>query len=192
MKAALAVLLAILTGCAHEATPPFVRPKAILLIRHAEKPADAADIHLGPEGKKRAHALPDLFKKSDTRPDPFPTPDFIIATKASKHSNRPVETVTPLAQALKLEVDATCANDDYPDLTEKLYTTPKYEGKVVLICWHHGNLPEFATMLGATGVPDKWKDPVFDRVWVVTFGEKGKNTPLTNRPQALMPGDAKE
>ena len=192
MKAALTILLAILTGCAHEATPPFVRPKAILLIRHAEKPADDTDIHLSPEGKKRADALPELFKKSDTRPDPFPTPDFIIATKASKHSNRPVETVTPLTKALKLEIDTTYANDSYADLAEKLYTTPKYEGKVVLICWHHGTLPEFATTLGATGVPDKWKDAVFDQVWMVTFGEKGKNTPLTKRPQALMPGDAKE
>jgi hypothetical protein len=141
VKAPLVILLALLTGCSHEATPPFVRPKAILLIRHAEKPADDADIHLSPEGKKRADALPDLFKKTDTRPDPFPTPDFIIATKASKHSNRPVETVTPLAKALKLEVDATYANDDYPNLVEKLYTTPKYEGKTVLICWHHGTLP---------------------------------------------------
>ena len=49
-----------------------------------------------------------------------------------------------------------------------------------------------ATMLGATNVPDKWKDSVFDRVWVVTFGGKGENTPLVKRPQTLMPGDGKE
>lgn len=150
------------------------------------------DVHLSSEGKKRADTLPDLFKKTTARPDPFPAPDFIFATKASKRSNRPVETVTPLARALKLEVNAAYANDDYPDLAEELYTNPKYEGKMVLICWHHGTLPELATTLGATGVKDKWKDSVFDRVWVVTFGEKGRNTPLTKRPQALMPGDAKE
>ena len=66
----------------------FVRPEAILLNRHAEKPADEADVHLSPQGKKRADALPDLFKKSDARPDPFPASDFIIAAKPSKRSNR--------------------------------------------------------------------------------------------------------
>lgn len=192
MKARFAVLLAVLTGCNHEATPPFVRPKAILIVRHAEKPADDADAGLSPDGRKRAEALPDLFKKSATRPDPFPTPDFIIATKASKQSNRPVETVTPLARALGLEIDSRFVNDDYTKLGEEVYTKPKYEGKTILICWHHGNIPELARVLGATGVPDRWKDPVFDRVWVVTFGPKGENTPLVVRPQALMPGDGRE
>lgn len=192
MKTAFAILLALLAGCSHEATPPFVRPKAILIIRHAEKPADDAATGLSPEGKKRAEALPELFKKTASRPDPFPAPDFIIATKASKHSNRPVETVTPLAEALGLEVDSRFANDDLTKLAEEVYTKPKYGGKTVLVCWHHGHIPELATVLGATGVPDRWRDAVFDRVWVVTFGGKGENTPLARRPQALMPGDAKE
>ena len=192
MKTTLAVLLAALTGCAHEATPPFVRPKTILIIRHAEKPDDDADIHLSPAGKARADALPNLFKKSAARPDPFPAPDFIFASKASKHSNRPVETVTPLAKALKLGVNSAYANDDYARAAEEVYRNPRYEGKTVLFCWHHGNIPELTTTLGATGVPGRWKDAVFDRVWEVTFGEKGQNTPLVKRPQALMPGDGKE
>ena len=131
---------------------------------------------------------------SSTRiaPEPFPTPDFIIATHASKHSNRPVETVTPLAKALSLKVDATYADEDYAKLVEHLYTTPKYAGKTVLICWHHGTLPEFAAKLGAAGVPAKWKERVFDRVWVVTFGAMGEGKPLVERPQMLMPGDGME
>ena len=191
VKIILAVLLAPLTGCAHERTPPpSVCPKAILLIRHAEKPAVIADIHLSPEGKKRADALPDLFMKE--RPDPFPTPDFILATHASKHSNRAVETVTPLAKALSLKVDATYADEEYPNLVEHLCTTPKYEGKTVLICWHHGTLPELAAKLGATSVPNKWKERVFDQVWVVTFGAMGQNKPLVKRPQMLMSRDGME
>ena len=193
MKASLALLLAALTaGCSPAPDKPLVRPQSILVIRHAEKPADVSDIHLSPEGKKRAEAILELFQKTAARPDPFPTPDFIFATKASKHSNRPVETVTPLAKALKLEVNAGYANDDYPKLAEELYTNPKYEGKTVLVCWHHGNLPELAVALGAAGVPDKWKDAVFDRVWVVTFDEKAKARPLTKRPQGLTPGDPQE
>jgi hypothetical protein len=193
MKALLTLLFATLAvGCRHAPDKPLVRPRSILLIRHAEKPADVADANLSPAGKKRAEALPELFKTTADRPDPLPTPDFVFATKPTKHSNRPVETVAPLAQALKLEVNAGYANDDYAALAEELYTNPKYEGKTVLICWHHGTLPEFAVMLGATGVPDRWKDAVFDRVWVVTFDEKGKANPLARRAQALLPGDAKE
>jgi hypothetical protein len=193
MKALLTLLFATLAvGCRHAPDKPLVRPRSILLIRHAEKPADAADTGLSPAGKTRADALPELFQKATDRPDPLPTPDFIFATKPSNHSRRPVETVTPLAKALKLEVGAGYANDDYPDLAEELYTNPKYEGKTVLICWHHGTLPELAGALGAPGVPDKWKDAVFDRVWVVTFDEKGKANPLARRAQALLPGDAKE
>ena len=194
MKTAFAILLSLFTtGCSleHDASPKLTRPKSILVIRHAEKPADAVGIHLSPEGTKRAEALPALFKMTDTRPNPFPTPDFVFAAKASKHSNRPVETITPLAKALKLDINAEYANDNYASLAEELYSNQKYEGKTVLICWHHGMIPELAVMLGATEVPDKWKDPVFDRVWQVTFDDKGKAKSLVKRHQALMPGDGK-
>lgn len=195
MKAHLGVLLAgILAGCASEPAAPAapVRPKTILLIRHAEKPADDTDVHLSPEGKKRADALPDLFKKTDARPDPFPTPEVIFATRPTKHSNRPVETVAPLAKVLKRDVNAAYADDDYPKLAEELSTKPTYAGKTVLVCWHHGNLPELAAALGATDVPQKWKDGAFDRVWVVTFDDAGKARPLVKRHQALLPGDGRD
>lgn len=192
MKALPVALLAVLAGCSHEATPPFVRPNAILIIRHAEKPADAADPGLSPAGRGRAEALPDLFRKSPSSPDPFPAQDFVLAAKASRHSDRPAETVAPLATALGLEVDARYAGDDLTGLAGEVYTNPRYAGKTVLICWHHGAIPELAAVLGATGVPHKWRDDVFDRVWVVSFGPRGENTPLVQRPQALMPGDAKE
>src|SRR5262245_45266907 len=117
MKALLTVLFtAVTVGCWHAPDKPLIRPRSILLIRHAEKPTDAADANLSPAGKKRADALPELFKKTADRPDPLPTPDFIFATKPTKHSNRPVETVMPLAKALKLEVNAEYANDDYSAL----------------------------------------------------------------------------
>ncbi len=174
-------------GCAG-AKPTY--PAAVLLIRHAEKPDDEADRGLTALGKKRADALPDLFTKSAARPDPLPTPDFIFAARASKSSNRSAETVAPLAKKLKLDPDTRYANDDYPKLAAELFSNKKYEGKTVLICWHHGNLPELAGELRAESVPDKWKDSVFDRVWVVTY-EQGKGK-LTKRPQALLPGDAEK
>lgn len=181
------VALGIAVGC-QAADGKKTYPLQILIIRHAEKPEDGVSVNLSEIGKKRADALPELFEKSDARPDPLPTPDFIIATKASKHSNRPVETVVPLAKKLKLDIDARFANDDYPALVKALFSDPKYVGKVVLICWHHGNIPELAEDLRAGSVPDKWKDSVFDRVWVITYNA-GKGA-LTRRPQLLLPGDS--
>src|SRR5688572_1050404 len=106
MKAPLALLIAALsTGCSPAADSPPPRPRSVLLIRHAEKPAADADSGLSPAGKKRADALPELFKKAADRTDPLPTPDVIFAAQASKHSNRSAETVAPLARALKLEVN---------------------------------------------------------------------------------------
>ncbi|MBP3955769.1 histidine phosphatase family protein [Gemmata sp. G18] len=174
-------------GCAG-AKP--VYPARVIIIRHAEKPDDENARDLSATGKRRAEALAELFQKSDTRPDPLPTPDFIFATKASKRSDRPVETVAPLAKKLKLDIDSRYANDDYAKLATEMLSNPKYEGKTVLICWHHGNIPELAGSLKVGDVPDKWKDSVFDRAWVVTYeGGKGR---LTKRPQTLLPGDAEK
>jgi broad specificity phosphatase PhoE len=193
VKAVFALLLAAtLAGCSPRPDAPPVRPHAVLLIRHAEKPDDATDVHLSPAGRTRADALPDLFEKTAARPDPFPKPDAIFAAAASKRSNRSAETVAPLAKALKLDVHTKYDSDDYAKLAAELRSDARYDGKTVLVCWHHGTLPELATALGASGVPDKWKDAAFDRVWVVTFDAAGKGRPLARRAQALMPGDTKE
>jgi hypothetical protein len=138
MKSSLTVLFAVLTACFSLGADPRNHPKTILIIRHAEKPMDDKDIDLSPEGMKRADALPDLFLKSATRPNPFQTPDFIFAAKASRHSNHPVETVTPLAKAMKLDISSKYAENEYSMLVEHLYSDQKYDGKTVLICWHHG------------------------------------------------------
>ena len=167
-------------------------PRQILIIRHAEKPpADAMSTDLNAEGKERAEALHKLFEKSDKRPMPFDTPDFIFATRNSKKSHRPVETVTPLAKKLKLTINSEFTNADEEKLAEELFGNPKYAGKTILIAWHHGTTPALAGKLKATGYPESWKDEVFDRVWQITYDEKGKAT-YADRPQHLMPKDSEK
>jgi broad specificity phosphatase PhoE len=167
------------------------RPRQILLIRHAEKPDNDQDIHLSPKGKARAEALPWLFRKTADRPDPLPRPDFLFATKESKHSNRPVETVTPLARELNLFLSADFEDNDFGQLAAELLTNPKYGDKTVLVCWHHGRLPDLARALKAMDVPDEFKDH-FDRVWVVAYDAQGNGKPLVKRHQELLPGDSKD
>jgi hypothetical protein len=174
-----AALLALLVCGAASA-----QPREVMLIRHAEKPDDGSSIHLSPAGQKRAEALPKLFDLS--RPHPFPKPDFIFATKQSDNSNRPVETVTPLAKGLHLDVNSHYRDKRYQDLADELLTRPKYAGKVVLVCWHHGEMKELATSLRVEDA-HKWPKEVFDQVWVISYTD-GK-AKLQLKPQALMPDD---
>jgi hypothetical protein len=177
-------------------------PATVLIIRHAEKTGDKDDVHLSKQGQERAAVLDQLFVKSQERPDPFPTPDFIFAASEHKDSKRPVETVTPLAKKLKLTIDDRFDNKlpakDKPkkpgmvELRDELFgTPPKYAGKTVLIAWRHSTLPALATTLKAEKVPEKWDDDVFDRVWQISYDAEGRAT-FRDRPQRLLPKDAQK
>jgi hypothetical protein len=160
-------------------------PATILIIRHAEKLTDGR-LDLSPTGFKRASLLPNLFVPAGVRPD-LPTPQVIFATHQSKHSNRPVETITPLAEALHLPVDSTILNEDYVTLATMLLSG-RYAGKVVLVSWHHGTLPQLVTALGAQPPIAIWSDSQFDRVWRIDY--KDGKAMVRDLPQHLLPGDS--
>lgn len=183
-----AVLTALLAaGCgiasAKEKLPALPGPAVVLIIRHAEKPDEKKNPDLAPRGFERAKALVKVFPS-----DRFPRPDVIIATKRSARSDRPLETVTPVAEALHLPVEHAIADDDYDELAKELRTDPKYAGKTVLIAWHHGKIPELARALGAKETPDKWKESVFDRVWKITY-DHGE-AKWQDLPEHALPGDS--
>ena len=153
-------------------------PKQVLIIRHAEKLGSGerdekggSDLSL--RGSARGMALPSLFSlatpqlacdlaasassvtgtystvdASGSAPR-FQMPTFVFATKASHHSNRPIETVSPLIAAFKLPLDADHSDDDYPKVARDILSKPKYRGAIVLVCWHHGKIPDLARALGA-------------------------------------------
>jgi hypothetical protein len=166
-------------------------PAMILLVRHAEKPADEENSpHLSALGKKRAAALPELFRGTKQRPSPLPLPDLIFAAKSSKNSQRPVETVALLAQQLRLPVIADYDDEtDVDRLVTDLLNDPRYAGKKILICWRHDSLADLAHKLGASDAPDSWKKDVFDRVWQLDYSKDGKVT-FQDRPQLLLSGDS--
>ena len=159
-------------------------PATILIIRHAEKLTNG-EIDLSPTGFERARLLPNLF--TGVRPE-LPKPQVIFATHISKHSNRPVQTVEPLAAALHLPIDDSISNDDYPALAKTLLSGG-YAGKVVLVVWHHGKIPQLAAALGAKPPYSRWPDQQFDRIWRIDY-VNGKAA-LQDLPYQLMPGDSK-
>ena len=163
----------------------YSQPRIVLIIRHAEKPEETDGVKnpdLAPQGFQRADALAKVI------PAHFPRPDFLIATKRSQGSNRPIETITPLSQALGEPIEADFKDADVDEVAREVLTDPRFTGKVVLIAWHHGKIPELAQDLGASNVPDKWNPDVFDRVWEITYG---KGAPIwQNLPQKALPGDS--
>jgi len=152
-------------------------PQTVMLIRHGEDMGEQS-FHLSPAGLKRAQALPKLFGSR------LPKPDVIIATRASKGSNRPIETVEPLASALHLPIDNRFKDDDFDILARDLLTDPRYTGKVVLVCWHHGKMDNLAKALGVSHAP-KWPDRQFDHVWIISYGKKG-GAHMDDVPQQLQ------
>jgi hypothetical protein len=163
------------------------RPKQILIIRHAEKNDSKSDIHLNARGYARAAALPALFLPAEF-PARFDTPEFLFASRKSAHSDRPVETITPLARALRLKIDNTFDNEDYAGLARHVLGKPVYAGKTVLICWHHGNIPALAGAMGIKDAATPWPEMQFDRVWRITFADAVPA--LTDLPQRLLPDDS--
>ena|ERR1700761_2703461 len=137
----------------------------ILLMRHAEKPADVGDIHLSKAGYARADKLASYI------PQTFGKPDFLFAAADSKNSVRPRETLEPLSQAIQVTIDASHPDDDYAALASKLLTKPHFEGKLTAVCWHHEKIPHFAKALGATAgeYPHPWDPAVFNLILQLGF-----------------------
>jgi broad specificity phosphatase PhoE len=175
------LLLSAIASCLLTA-PMSAQPRQILIVRHAEKPDSDSDPNLTARGYARAAALVQFFSSS------FDTPDYLFAAQASKQSNRPVETLTPLATALHMKLNSSIADNDYGTLAQQILTDPQYTGKMLIICWHHGNIPELAKALGVGNPPKSWPDDVFDRVWRIQYTDGAAS--MENLPQRLLFGDS--
>jgi hypothetical protein len=147
-------------------------PRRVVILRHAEKPENVFDPDLSAAGEQRAAMLATRI------PELFPKPDFLFAAASSKHSDRPVETLTPLSRAIDLPIDDSLSDEDYPVLANDLLAKPRYAGRLAIVCWHHGHIPDLALALGVseaalatapelTGL--RWNAGVFDRFWALDF-----------------------
>jgi phosphohistidine phosphatase SixA len=137
----------------------------ILLMRHAEKSGDPMDPHLSQDGYARADKLADYI------PATFGQPQFIIVSSISKGSVRSIETMKPLSQKIGVPIDATHAAQDYGDLASQLLSESRYAGTLIVVCWHHGNIPSLAQALRSKpgSYPDPWDPQVFNLILELTY-----------------------
>jgi hypothetical protein len=180
--------------------PPGTDNRLIMLIRHAEKPLHPSGSPHGvtPEGGLDSHsltvtgwiragALIGLF--APMRADPpagLRRPDTIYGSAfGGGRSKRSVQTVTPLAARLGLEVIKRYAAGDEAHLAKEIRTRPG----ATMVAWHHEAIHEFVGHLGEVNPtpPVRWPHDRFDVVW--TFARDGNSWRFAQIPQMLLPGD---
>lgn len=190
-KFALGLVAAALLG----AGTAFAAPAQVILIRHGEKQDVGPELNA--QGFKRAGALVNFFK-SEPAVTRYGTPAAIYAAapKNADSSVRSIQTVTPLAKALGIKIDADFTRGQTSAVVQDLMENPAYDGRMVLICWQHTNLVQLAQTLAEynnsqkVAIPQVWPDGAFDRVWLLDLSKNGKVVSFQNLPQRLLPGDS--
>lgn len=165
------------------------KPARIIIIRHAEKPAEGNELSL--KGRQRAAALvPYILETPELLKDVPLVAIYAQGPKKEGSSVRSIQTVKGIAEAAKLTVIDKFTRDDFPAMFAEIRKNPAYDGKTVLICWEHKVIPDIATAFGVENPPHRWHGDSYDRTWVITF--KGDEVRFQNLPQRLMFGDAAE
>lgn len=196
----------------------------ILLVRHGEKPGDPGldapqdGPNLSPAGWQRAQAYVGYFNQfvatsldADSQARPIAV-DYIFASADHyQTSYRPRLTISPFAdQPLTPRPLSSCIPDgNYKDLVEQL-KGPDYDGKNILICWHHGTIVDLAScLLTADGqytpppLPEtscwppngaKWPKHEFGWLFQICFDSQGQPDADWTRcvNEKLMPDDTRE
>jgi len=162
----------------------------ILVIRHAEKPAEG--FGLTADGEARARAYPAYFKDLALDGQPL-KPDYLFAAADSQGSHRPRLTLEPTSHALGLPIDTRFKSKDVHEITDEIHAKP--HGRTILIAWHHGQIPDLLHALGVDTrqlVPnDKWPEKVFGWLIVLRYDSEGRLIDAQRINEKLMPDDLK-
>jgi len=161
MKNILIIFLFILS-----AASIFPMPEKIIIIRHGEKDkADETNHNLDEKGFNRSIKLPEVLLKKFENITAIYTPAVI---PPSAKNIRSLQTVTPTAIKLKININTTFPANDVKQLSEEL-KNPKLDGKTVLVVWQHDQIIDMLKYLGVADAPEKWKSKEFDAIFIVTF-----------------------
>ena len=162
-----------------------------MIIRHGEKPPSGEILSL--KGEIRAAALAPYFAET---PELllFGTPVIAYGERPNTKTPtlRPIETIIPTIQALKIPLNTKYTRNQFPEMVHEILTSPQYNGKNILICWEHFMIPNIAHSFGVTPIPSAWPDDVYDRTFIIRFNKDGTVKNFHNLPQALLFGDSRQ
>ena len=183
--------IACVAACLFTRSEAQARPDRVFLLRHAEKPENARSIQLSERGQERARRLVGFFgARLDQNTNNPPVALFATRPTKGAPSVRTRETLAPLAEKLKLTIHQPFRSEEYAFLARYLLRDPAFDGKTVIVCWTHDELPALARALGADPKPRSWKSDIYDRVWAIEF--KKKKVDCKTVLQESLPGDERE
>jgi hypothetical protein len=174
----------------------------VMIIRHAEKPADhhnsAPPFGVDPEGRPDPHSLSPLgWQRAGALTPWFATPwaagiarpAALFAPHRRGTSDRGRQTILPLAERLGLEIRADHAVGEEDRLARAVLAAHR----PVLIAWEHKMLPHLPRLLAGAGLrtPEQWPAERFDIAWVLDRDPAG-GWRFTQVPQLLLAGDRPE
>jgi hypothetical protein len=168
----------------------------ILIIRHAEKPvkngdsgvndSGAADPEsLTPRGWQRSGAWAELFVPALDQQSMLPRPVALFASNPDHRddeaeadgekgkSRRPLQTITPLADKLKIKVIDSIKKRDVQTVAAQAIAAPG----VALICWQHELIIDIVDAFSPTphNVPDKWPGDRFNVIFQLSRSDESSS-----------------
>ncbi|SOE94753.1 hypothetical protein SAMN05414139_07593 [Burkholderia sp. D7] len=178
------------------------RAQKIMVIRHGEKPQGRLPPYgvtnegvengesLLVAGWARAGALAVLLApaRGPLQSPGLAVPQYVFASadEEGRKSQRPIETVSIVAQKLDLTTDSTYKVGDEIQL---VVAAEACDG-VVLVGWEHKHIPLIANaILGNTTAPQSWPGDRFDVVWVFDLDAASGQYSFSQVPQLLLAGD---
>ena len=182
---------------------PLPKATKIMVIRHAEKPdrdfapygvtlqGERSKESLEVRGWQRAGALASLFSppNSHFQHPSLTRPQFLYASKPlrRKGSRRPIETITPLATKLGIQINSNFSRFEFIEMVEEALL---HKG-AVLISWQREYIPEIALhILGRQIAPTNWPINRFDMIWVFDLDRSSAKYRFKQVPQSLLHGDS--
>lgn len=156
-------------------------PNVIMMMRHAEKPADDGAPHgVDPHGRHDEHSLSVLgWTRAGAVAGLFgnlPSPSHellvqparVFATGPTPHARsvREVNTAGPIAERLGIPLDTTFEHGGEGHLAKRVLASDED----VLIVWHHGGLGPFVRhfdLVNPEDVPEQWPDDRYDLFWIL-------------------------
>ncbi|TPN82564.1 hypothetical protein FJ987_16475 [Mesorhizobium sp. CU2] len=102
-------------------------------------------------------------------------------------SLRPTQTITPLAERLKIEPETTYSKgqEDAAGAVIAGNSVP------TLVCWQHESIPRLAAEIVQSSdiAPDQWGDDDYDSIWILAAADGGRQWTFTLELQRLLTGD---
>ncbi len=164
----------------------YALPAQVIIVRHGEK--DTITRELTGAGIERAEALSSYFTIPNGGPGfvgsagltnvtlfNFGMPVALYAARPVEESDdftvRCIQTLVPTALKLRLPIHSPYGPGQEQQLVQSIFNSKHYDGKNVLICWHHTFIAALIRAFGYTppaGIVPTYPNR-FDLVWVLTF-----------------------